>query len=198
MIKLVNREDYKRFKGLTSSSSDAQIDQLVISISSLVKTYCGTTFRDYYDTDKTEYYTIHNTSTSELFLDESPVVSITSLKERTSQASPYVELTTGAYEYNLESALSIITRTNDVVSKAFPKGFNSVEVIYKSGYQYTPKDLELAIYDLITYYLKEEHKKDRAIVNTTISNTGTTSVKNDTGFPDHIRRVLDLYKVNSV
>jgi len=199
MANLVTKDDYKRFKGLSSNGEDARIDQLVRSISALVKTYCGLSFIDYFSTDKTETFTIRELGTDSLFLDEQPIVSITSVKERISQSSDYTTLVkTTPFEYYTDDELGILYRVNDVTPISFPKGPNSVEVTYKSGYENTPKDLELAVYDLITYYLKSEHKKEQSIGSTTITNTNTTSISGDIGFPDHIRRVLDLYKVNII
>ena len=43
--------------------------------------------------------------------------------------------------------------------------------------------------------MKAEHKTQRSIAGTPIRNEGTTSIKGDVGFPDHIKRVLDLYKI---
>jgi hypothetical protein len=43
--------------------------------------------------------------------------------------------------------------------------------------------------DLVTYYLKGEHKERRTVKGATIQNQ-----KSDLTFPDHIKRVLDLYK----
>ena len=34
-----------------------------------------------------------------------------------------------------------------------------------------------------------------SIGGATIENPSTTSIKGDSGFPDHIKRVLDMYKV---
>ena len=78
--------------------------------------------------------------------------------------------------------------------KYFKKGFAAVKVVYTAGYEAVPTDLKLAVFDLITYYLKDERKTQRSIAGTTLRNEGTTSIKGDVGFPDHIKRVLDLYK----
>ena len=71
-------------------------------------------------------------------------------------------------------------------------------MVYNAGYAAVPADLKLAVYDLITYYLKEEYKTQRSIAGTTLRNEGSTSIRNDIGFPDHIKRVLDLYKIIDV
>jgi hypothetical protein len=63
-----------------------------------------------------------------------------------------------------------------------------------AGYAATPADLKLAIFDLITYYLKDEHKERRTLGGASIQNQGSTSLRDSVAFPDHIKRVLDLYK----
>jgi hypothetical protein len=55
-------------------------------------------------------------------------------------------------------------------------------------------DLRLAIVDLITYYLKDEHKERRTLGGASIQNQSTSSVRDSVAFPDHIKRVLDMYK----
>ena len=58
----------------------------------------------------------------------------------------------------------------------------------------SPHDLKLAVIDLITYYLKDEHKERRTLGGASIQNQSSTSQRNNVAFPDHIKRVLDLYK----
>ena len=57
-----------------------------------------------------------------------------------------------------------------------------------------PADLELAVIDLITYYLKDEHKERRTIQGASIQNASSSSQRDNVAFPDHIKRVLDLHK----
>jgi hypothetical protein len=84
--------------------------------------------------------------------------------------------------------------------KSFPLGPGSVEVIYKAGYTdasgnaEVPEDLRLAVIDLITYYYKDQSKTRQTIAGASIQNNVTSSQRNNVAFPDHIKRVLDLYK----
>ena len=43
-------------------------------------------------------------------------------------------------------------------------------------------------------YLKDEHKQRQSIAGASIQNQGSSGQSNNVGFPDHIKRVLDLYK----
>jgi len=54
--------------------------------------------------------------------------------------------------------------------------------------------LKLAVQDLITYYLKDEHKERKVMGGSSIQNAASSSQTNNVAFPDHIKRVLDLYK----
>ena len=54
--------------------------------------------------------------------------------------------------------------------KPFKKGFGAIEVVYTAGYSATPKDLELALFDLVTYYLRDEHKQRQTLGGASVQN----------------------------
>ena len=201
MADLITLQQYKDFAGLTGVTMDARINVIVDSVSELVKNYCGTSFIDDYSSAKTEYFDIKDNVTTRVMLDEGPIRTVTSVQERDSQADSYVTLITensdnsGKYEYIVDSMTDSIIRTDENVDKTFPKGRKAVKVVYTAGYSACPEDLKLAIFDLVKYYLKDERKERMSIGGTTIENPVSTSLKNNAGFPDHIKRVLDMYKV---
>ena len=202
MANLVTLQQYKDFAGLKGVGEDAKINVILPAISQAVKTYCGTSFIDFYSTDKTEFFDILDTSTTAVLVDESPLVSVTQVQERENQSSSYVTLITensngsGKYEYIVDTALGMIRRTTATGDKAFPKGRKAVKVMYKSGYASTPSDLKLACFDLIKYYLKDERKSGLTIAGATVRNEVSTTLRENIGFPDHIKRILDFYKVH--
>ena len=198
MANLCTRDDYKAYKKIEHVKDDSQIDVLITSVSELVKTYCGSTLIDYYGSNKTEIFDILDTDTSEIFLTESPLVSVSSVQERDSISSSYNTLTANT-DYYVDTEHDRIFRIDgDISSKAWSRGFASVQIVYRAGYSSTPQDLRLAIYDLITYYLKEEYKGRKSLAGATLQNETATSIKDDIGFPDHIKRVLDMYRVVDV
>ena len=198
MANLCTRDDYKAYKKIEHVKDDSQIDVLVTSISQLVKTYCGSTLIDYFSSDMTETFDLFDTGTAEVFLTESPLVSVSSVQERDSIADSYTTLTANT-DYYVDTEHDRIYRIDgDTSSKAWPRGFASVKIVYRAGYSTTPQDLRLAIYDLITYYLKEEYKGRKSMAGATLQNETSTSIREDIGFPDHIKRVLDMYRVVDV
>ena len=201
MADLITLQQYKDFAGLTGVTMDARINVIIDSVSELVKNYCGTSFVDDYSSNKTEYFDIHDSETTRVMLDEGPINTVSSVSERESQADAYVTLITensdssGKYEYIVDTMTDSIIRTNENVDKSFPKGRKSVKVVYTAGYSSCPEDLKLALFDLVKYYLKDERKERMQIAGAMIENPVSTSIKNNAGFPDHIKRVLDMYKV---
>lgn len=190
---LISLADFKTLAEITSSQHDAKLTELIDSVSQLVKTYCGQSFLDYYSSAKTEYHT-KNFNTHIVELSESPVVSITSVAEREKPTDSYDTLTENE-DWVLDSTTDCLFRVSGSNYKNWENGPNSVKVIYKAGYSELPQDLRLAVVDLIMYYHKNEQKQRQTIAGATIQNQSTSSTRNSVAFPDHIKRVLDLYKV---
>ena len=195
MADLITRDEYKSLKNLSQSvKEDGRIDALIDSVSQLVKTYCGNNIVDYYSSNKTETFNV-NWDTHMVQLTESPVNAIVSVQEREGYSSSYTTLTTSDNEYFLDTDTdSIIRTTTGSAYKNWPNGPGAVKIVYTAGYATAPKDLQLAVADLVTYYLKDEYKERRSLQGASMTNQGTSSAANNVDFPDHIKRVLDLYK----
>jgi len=192
MTDLIALSTYKTAEGIQATKDDAKLELLITSVSQLVKTYCNATFVDYYTSAKTEMFNI-NYNESFVQLAEGPVVMSEGNKpvvsERDNITSSYTTLTQDV-DYYVDTELDCIYRMN----KAWPKGPGAVKVVYKAGYATIPADLKLAVIDLITYYHKDEHKARQTIAGASIQNQSSSSQRNNVAFPDHIKRVLDLYK----
>ena len=203
MADLITLQQYKDFAGLQGVQTDARINVIIDSISQLIKNYCGTSFIDFYSTDKTEFFDILDNHTTRIMLGESPLVSVSQVQEREDQSSSYVTLITensdssDKYEYMIDTVTDSIVRTNSTTDIPFPRGRKAVKVVYRAGYSSTPEDLKLACFDLVKYYLKDERKDRMTIAGATVENAVSTSIRNNAGFPDHIKRVLDMYKIYS-
>jgi hypothetical protein len=192
MTDLITLEDYKTAKGLSSTSEDSKITPLIESVSQFIKTYCGRTFIDNYSTPKTEYFSIF-WGDEFVLLSESPVVAITSVSERASLTEAYEPITSYYLDQENDSVYKI---ASDGINKtSFTQGSGSVKVVYTAGWPETPLDLKLAVIDLVTYYLKEEHKLNRSVGATSMQNAPGPSTAFSAELPAHIKRVLYLYKV---
>ena len=192
MANLITLATYKTAEGIQATKDDAKLELLIDSVSQLVKTYCNATFVDYYTNAKTELFNI-NYNESFVQLAEGPVVVSEGnepvVSERSDFSAAYTTLTQDV-DYYIDTDLDCIYR----MSKSWPKGPGAVKVVYKAGYGTIPADLKLAVIDLVTYYHKDEHKARQTIAGASIQNQSSSSQRNNVAFPDHIKRVLDLYK----
>ena len=195
MAELITVQEFKDAEGMRGDNNDDRLAILVPQISDLAKKYCGTSFIDYYSSTKTETFNISDNYTSFVVMSETPITSVTSVKERDNPTSSYETLTNNT-DYYIDTASDSIFRVDsDGNRKAFKKGFGAVEVVYNAGYSATPSDLKLALFDLVKYYLKDEHKQRMTLGGATVQNQGSAGLRTSTDFPDHIKRVLDLYRV---
>jgi|TARA_R110000851_G_scaffold170517_1_gene316841 hypothetical protein len=196
MADLVTTHEYKDAEGIRGEKDDDRLNLLVPQISDLVKKYCGTSFVDYISTDKVETFTINDNFTSTITVSESPLTVVDIVKERTAYSEAYVTLTTADHEYYVDTDADAIIRTTiSGRPRNWAQGVGAVQITYNAGFAACPKDLKLAVFDLITYYLKNEHKQRQSLGGATVQNQGTSGARQSTDFPDHIKRVLDLYRV---
>lgn len=179
---LVTKAEYKAYKGITSTNSDAEIDFLIPKVSDLVKTYCRRTFIDFYDESKTEVF---DGGFKKIILKETPVVTVSSVAYSADYGSTYT---------NLTKFTDYVVRDDYVLSlnsTGFPEVINGYRVIYYAGYEVVPSDLKLAVLDLVEYY-----SKNNSAVHTTrdiTPNTTQISYISSSNFPANIKRVLDQY-----
>lgn len=191
MANLITLTEYKDMEGIQNPKDDYNLSQLITSVSQLVKTYCGNTFVDFYSTDKVETFTI-DWNTHLVQLTESPVVSVSAVETRDSVTSSYQAVT--STNYYLDENTDTVLYVTGSSYRNWPRGPGAVKVTYRAGYATLPSDLKLAVIDLITYYYRDEYKERKTLAGATLQNPGTSSQDSSVAFPDHIKRVLDLYK----
>ena len=105
MADLITVNEYKDAQGLRGEKDDDRLAILVPQVSDLVKKYCGISFIDFYSTDKVETFTISDNFTTTIIMSESPLVTVDSVQERTSYSGDYTTLTTGNYEYYVDTEM---------------------------------------------------------------------------------------------
>lgn len=186
-LSLVTKAEFKAYAGLTSPTQDAVIDALIPKVSALVKSICRRTFVDYVNDTKVEYFDGGYASYSP---EETPILSVASFEYSTDYGNTYTSLV----EY---TDYAVSKTTGDILAIStlgFPSAINGYKVTYTAGYEALPEDLKLAIFDLITYYMKN----DSAIHSSKAPGTNSVQIEyvTNTSLPAHIKRVLDQYAAN--
>ena len=184
MADLVTLAEYKEAEGISSPKEDLRLSSIVPAVSQLVKTYCGNSLIDHYSTNKVEKFSI-DWDTYLVQLTESPVNTIVSVHKRDSVTESYSTVPTT--DYYLDTATDSVLYVTGSTYRNWPRGAGAVKVTYTAGYASTPKDLKLAIFDLITYYLKDEHKERRTLGGASIQNQGSTSLRDSAVSYTHLR-----------
>lgn len=184
MAALITLSDYKSYKKITKTDSDEELTGIISSVSSLIKTYCGHSFIDYYTTPAVEYFNIKQ-SQHAILLNEWPVKNVTSVEYRDKYDASYQVVSPA--EYFVDTSIDTLFKHDGY----WQEGFGAVKVTYTAGYQNTPDDVKIAALDLVHHYFKEEYKERKSL--------GAASIDNSTKFnsskwPAHVIRVLDLYR----
>lgn len=182
---LVTKQEYKAYASLTNPNHDAEIDSLIPKVSAFVKNYCKRTFNDYVDEVKVEYFT---GPSAEFILAETPVVQILSFEYSSDYGQNYTPLT--EFVDWVQDGDEIVS----VNSTGFARQLRGYRVSYLAGYEVLPDDLKLAVFDLLTYY----RRNDAAVHSSKAPSTGAVQIEyiSSTGLPAHIRRILDLYRAD--
>lgn len=188
MAALITLADYKTYKKITKTDNDDEVTFIVNSVSSMVKSYCGHSFIDYYSTPVEEVFSVNNSSQNALQLNEWPVKTISSIYSRQAYDAPYELVDSSTYFADPKTG-SVYLISGDYWSE----GFASTKVTYTAGWATTPDDVKIACLDLVQHYYKEEYKERKQIGNVSIDNTNR-SVGIPSKWPAHISRVLNMYK----
>lgn len=182
-LNLTSKSDYKAYAGIKSTNYDAEIDKLLPKVSALVKSYCRRTFVDYWDEP---YVETMDGGSGILLLKETPVATVESVKYSTDY---------GVTSTTLTANVDYVHRGDQIISTSvngFPYALNGYKVTYLAGYEDVPNDIELAVMDLITYYMRNDSSVHN---NKTPGGGGSVQIEHvmNAAFPAHIRRVLDLH-----
>lgn len=184
---------YKNIKNITSTDRDVKISEAIKAANSFIPSYCNRDFTEYFDVDKTEYF--DGTNTNEIYPDVYPIVSVTSVKTSTDGGETYATTLAEYSDYVVDVKYSRIVSTTDFfVDSIIP--INSVQVIYKGGYENVPDDLKMAAAHLVEYFLDEQYTPKKQFSGTSVDNiiVGDSTAS----LPAHIKRVLEHYRALTI
>jgi hypothetical protein len=196
MTDLITLECYKDYKRINSTSKDNLIQSLITQTSALVETYCNRKFLDYASSPNyiTEWF---DAKTNIVTLKHFPVISVVSVRTSQDGGLNTTSLTEndagyGGYYVDLENGQVRTQRDTLPFLYDYDTSYKSLEVDYHYGYSETPEDLQLAINDLVHYYIEDESAPTKSLLGATIDNPLPYLANS---FPPHIRRILDLYRI---
>lgn len=205
MTSLVTLNEVKNYMDINSTTYDAKLSNLIVYASGLIESYCSRTFNAANVT-----YEYQKGGKPYVFVNNPPINNVWSVAEY--DGTQYVVLTDPPVDgglpnvaanansvpgYTFESDSGKIWKgmTTEISSSIssdqgftpYPKG---VRISYNGGYTSIPNDLKLCCLALV----KDLHKGMDAQI-TRFDREQIQQMPYSAGFPPHIRRVLDLYRL---
>jgi len=143
---LVTAAEVKTYLGLSGSTHDTLIDELIDLVSEFIEDYCNTHFSSTSVTDKIDG------GLEFLFTTKAPIISVTSITDL--EDSTAVSTT----DYDTYLAEGMIYRKNSVLTfpnqTSWAAGKQRFSVVYASGYAAVPEVIKWVTYQLIGRHLK--------------------------------------------
>jgi uncharacterized phiE125 gp8 family phage protein len=186
MADLVTLTEYKAYAGILSPAQDTILKSLIPKVSEVIKTVCKSRLIDYVDDPYTQIYS----GGAELILLEAPVIAVLSVEKSADYGNTYTELveyTDYVFDIESQSVKPISLETYP----SFTRMPNGYRVTYNAGYTELPADLKLAVFDTISFYLKN----DSAVHSDKSPGTNGSKVEFVTSskLPSAIQRTLNAY-----
>lgn len=202
---LVSLEETKNFLDITSNKHDGRLSNIIVYASGLVESYCSRKF------NLDDYEEYHDGGLPFIFVNNPPINNAYAVAEYDS--TQYVPLSGGGLPTTglpnlVANANSVVGYTVDFSSGKVWKGLSvettssinnnqgfspysrGVKVSYNGGYADLPSDLKLCTLSIV----KDIYKgMDDKIIE--FNQERLEKMPYSAGFPPHIRRVLDLYRL---
>ena len=144
---LVTAAEVKTYLGLTGSTHDTLIDELIDITSEFIENYCNTTFSSTSTTDRIDGG--HDL----LITTRAPIISITSITDNDTSET----VTSTDYDFYAESGRIYIVNDSLTFPAPGPKwaqGRQRYTVVYTAGYAAVPEAVKWVCYELIARNLK--------------------------------------------
>jgi len=205
MTSLVTLTEVKSYLDINSNTYDAKLSNVIVYASGLIESYCSRSFAS-----ANVSYEYQDGGKPYVFVNNPPINNIWSIAEY--DGTQYVPLVDPPVDGGLPNvaanANSVVGYTYDSLSGKVWKGFNSqfsssinstdafkaysrgIRISYNGGYSTIPNDLKLCCLAII----KDLHKGMDAQI-TRFDREQIQQMPYSAGFPPHIRRVLDLYRL---
>lgn len=203
MTNLVTLAEVKDYLSINSTNMDAKLSNLITYASQLVETYCSREF-----TAANVTYEYKNGGLPYVFVDKPPINSVWSVAEY--DGTQYVPLTNpptaglantvansnSSPGYSWDSKTGkiykgfVIPTSPDSTVTPFPAYASGIQISYNGGYTTIPNDVKLCVLDTIKSLHKGLDAQETRFDREYIKQPTYTA-----GFPPHIKRVLDLYRL---
>lgn len=187
-IALTSLSDAKAFLGITGSSEDTIVGDLVNMASDVVNKYCN---RKFLAADYTEYY--NGDGTFELILKNYPVNSVDSLYDDVLRAFDSTSEIDVSADVLVDGSTGILRLWNN--ESAFEPGQANVKVTYNAGYALAsmPYSVKQAVHLIMQDWYKNAYQFKRTGIASETNASGESKTFQDNALPEKVTKMLDPY-----
>lgn len=157
MLALTDLASVKEYLGITASTDDTLIGNLITRAQSMIETYCN---RDSFDSASYTEYRDPNRRNS-VVVRNTPITVLTSVSTRAT-SSTWTAVSSDEYDFDADSGTVGIVSTSvdvwarggvnpDMVQGRLGTGLKAVQIVYTGGYSSIPGDLEQGCIDLVAH-----------------------------------------------
>lgn len=184
---IITLAELKTYLDIEDTVDDDRLEQIIIAVTDFFETECN---RKFASRDFTEYY--NGDSGNELFLNNYPVNSeADEIQIATSISVPrdYTDNIISGDYILIESKIGLV----HLISDYFPKGPQTIKVIYNAGYDTIPYDLKRAALELgALMWSKEKNRTD--LVSTYSIQGSNITIQADKAFNKFCESVIEKYR----
>lgn len=174
-------DSFKNLIGLQSERDDELIDELILSVSQQVISYCGRYLKQ--DTYFETFYTYEDIIATPLYLRETPISSIETIK------LDGTTITNADYRLDKSTGRLYIVDLPGYVDQ------EEMVITYTGGYKFIPSDIKLAV-NLQCAFLYQ--RRDSVGVSSISSPDGDVTTKVDFKLIPGVQEILDSYRIRKV
>jgi len=172
---LLTLAEYKIFSNIINTNADTRLQAIIDSANAF---FLLKVKRIIEEATKEQYYDGDNSQ--ELLLSDYPIVDITELKVNDNVIQPS--------DYITYAASGIIRLLYNV----FTNGFQNVYIKFKCGYNPVPKDIKMAIAELVSKKYEQFDKKGNSFSSEAFM--GGSLVFKDSDITETMKDVIEIYK----
>lgn len=174
-------DSFKNLVGLQSERDDELIDELIVSVSQQVASYCGRYFVQ--NTYSETFYTYEDIISTPLYLRETPISSIETIE------LDGVTIANADYRLNKETGRLYIVDLPGYADQ------EEMVITYTGGYKFIPADIKLAV-NLQCGFLYQ--RRDSIGVSSVSSPDGDITTRVNFELIPGVREIIDSYRIRKV
>jgi hypothetical protein len=184
---IITISELKTYLDIEDTTDDDRLQSVIVAVTDFFETECN---RKFESRDYTEYY--NGDGGNELFLNQFPINSSSDeIEIYTSISVPrdYTDNQISSDYIVIESKIGLI----HLISDYFPKGTQTVKVVYNAGYETIPYDLKRAALELgALMWSKEKNQID--IISTYSIQGSNITIQADKAFNKFCESVIEKYR----